>query len=88
MRDQTERQQLTAVQLVQRRQMVQERAVQRSANETVARELTEDASTFRQMETDAEAERNVRREAFKERRRTEERERRRSRSRDGPAPER
>ena len=87
-RDQTERQQLTAVQLVQRRQMIQERTVQRTQNETTTRELTEDAKVFQQMETDAEAERSARREAFKERRRTEERERRRSRSRDGPTLER
>lgn len=87
-RDHTERQQLTAVQLVQRRQMVQERTVQRTRNEATTRELREDANTFQQMETEAEAERNARREAFKQRRRTEERERRRSRSRDGPTLER
>jgi hypothetical protein len=89
-RDHTERQQLTAAQLVQRRQVVQERATQRTQNKAVTRELTEDAKVFRQMETDAETERNARREAFKERRCTELRERRRSRSRsrDGPMPER
>lgn len=85
-RDQAQRQQLTAVQLAQRRTVVQERTVQRTQNEATTRELTEDAKVFQQMETDAEAERLARREAFKERRRTEERERPRSRPRDGPAP--
>lgn len=87
-RDQAQRQQLTAVQLAQRRGVVQERTVQRTQNEATTRELTEDANVFQRMETDAEAERLARREAFKERRRTEERERRRSRPRDGPTLER
>ncbi|NQW11387.1 MAG: relaxase [Alphaproteobacteria bacterium] len=87
-RDTTERQQLTAAQLAQRRTLVQERTVQRTFNEATTRELSEDASTFRRMETDAEAERNARREAFKERRRTEERPRRRGRQRDGPTLDR
>ena len=87
-RDQSERQQLTATQLAQRRELVQERSSQREFNEATARELTEDASAFRQMETEAESERSVRREAFKERRRTEDRERRRGRSRDAPSHDR
>ena len=87
-RDQTQRRQLVAAQLVQRREVVQERTVQRTQNEATTRELTEDVKVFQQMETDAEAERLARREAFKERRRTEERERPRRRSRDGPTLER
>ncbi len=87
-REHSERQQLTAVQLAQRREMVRERAQQRETNNAAKRDLTEDAKVFQRMEADAAAERNARREAFKERRRTEERPRRRGRSRDGPSPER
>lgn len=86
-RDTTERQQITATQLAQRRTLVQERTVQRTFNEATTRELSEDASTFRRMESDAEAERSALREAFKERRRSEERPRR-SRQRDGPTLDR
>jgi hypothetical protein len=84
-RDQTERQQLTAAQLAQRRAALEERAKQHEANSAVTRELREDAKVFQRMETDAESERNARREAFKECRRTEDRPRRRGRSRDGPS---
>lgn len=87
-RDQTERQQFTASQLSQRRELVQERSSQRAFNEATTQELAEDANAFRQMEVDAESDRAARREAFKERRRTEERQPRRSRSRDGPTLER
>lgn len=87
-RDQTERQQLTTSQLSQRRELVRDRSSQRAFNEATVRELSEDASAFQRMETDAEAERAARREAFKERRRTEDRQPRGSRSRDGPTPER
>ncbi len=87
-RDKTEQTTLTAVQLVQRREVVKERTRQREENKAVTRDLTEDAKVFQNMEREAETERNARREAFKERRRTEDRPRRRSRSRDGPVPER
>ncbi len=87
-RDQSERQQFTATQLSQRRDLAQERSSQRAFNDATVRELSEDASAFRRMEADAETERNARREAFKERRRTDERSRRRGRSRDGPEIER
>ena len=87
-RDKAQRDQLTAGQLVQRRDLHKNRTQQREANIAVARELKEDAKVFRRMEGDAVAERDAAREAFKERRRTEERPRRRSRSREGPAPER
>ena len=87
-RDATKRDQITAAQLAQRREVVKERTKQREENKTVTRDLTEDAKVFQKMETDADADRVARREAFKERRGTEERPRRRSRSRDGPMPER
>ncbi len=87
-RDKAEQTTLTAVQLVQRREVVKERTQQREENKAVTRSLTEDAKVFQNMEREAETEREARREAFKERRRTEERPRRRSRSRDGPVPER
>lgn len=83
-RDKTEREQLTAAQLAQRREVVARRVEQREANRAVTRDLTEDAKVFQRMEQDADAERAERREAFKERRRTENRPRRRGRSRDGP----
>lgn len=86
-RDSIERDQLTAVQLAQRREVVKERALQRENNTAVKHDLTEDANAFKQMETSAEQEREARRDVFKERRRTEERPRRRSRQRDGPALE-
>jgi hypothetical protein len=81
-RDKAERDMLTAAQLSQRREVVKERMQQREENKTVTRSLTEDAKVFQRMETDADAERAARREAFKECRRTEERERPRRRSRD------
>ena len=87
-RDKAQGDQLTAVQLVQRRDLHKERTQQRETNKAMARELKEDAKVFQRMEGDADAERNAARDAFKERRRTEERPRRRSRSRDSPAPER
>jgi len=83
-RDKAEQQLLTAAQLGQRREVVKERVQQREDNTATARDLTEDAKVFRNMETDAEAERGARRKAFKERRRTEDRPRRRGRQRDGP----
>ena len=87
-RDKKERDQLTAVQLAQRREVVKERAQQRETNKGVTRGLTEDAKVFQRMEADADAERAARKEAFKERRRTSDRPRRRGRSRDGPTMER
>lgn len=85
-RDLSERQQLTATQLAQRREMTKERTTQQAFNAATTKELTQDRAAFQRMEMDAEAERKVRREAFKERRRTEDRPRRRGRSRDGPTP--
>jgi hypothetical protein len=83
-RDKTERDGLTTAQLAQRREVVMQRAEQHEANRAVTRDLTEDAKVFKRMETDADAERAERREAFKERRRTEDRPRRRGRQREGP----
>ena len=83
-RDANKRDQVTAAQLAQRREVVKERAKQREENKTLTRDLTKDATVFQKMETDADAERDTRREAFKEKRRSTERPRRRSRSRDGP----
>ena len=83
-RDSNKRDQVTAAQLAQRREVVKERAKQREENKTLTRDLTKDAKVFQKMETDADAERDTRREAFKEKRRSNERPRRRSRSRDGP----
>ena len=86
-RDKAEQERLKAVQLAQRRQVVQERARQRETNQAVTRDLTEDAKVFRQMESEADQERAARREAFKAKRRaTAERPRRRTRTRDGPKP--
>ena len=65
-----------------------EREPQHDTNLATARELTEDAKVFQKMETDADSDRAARREAFKEKRRSEERPRRRSRQRDGPEMER
>lgn len=87
-RDETERQTQTAVQLAQRRQAVQERSQQREANQTVTRDLTADAKVFQQMEINADAEREARKEAFTRRRRTPTAERTPCRSRDGPKLER
>ena len=86
-RDVNKRDQITAAQLAQRREVINERAKQREENKSVTCDLTEDAKVFQKMETDADADRTVRREAFKEKRRTEERPRRRSRSREGPSLE-
>jgi len=86
-RGKVERDMLTAAQLAQRREVVQERTQQREENKEIARSLTEDAKVFQRMEADADAERAARREAFKERRRTEERERPRRRSRTEPSLE-
>lgn len=83
-RDSNKRDQVTAAQLAQRREVVNERAKQREENKSVIRDLTEDAKVFQKMKTDADSDRAARREAFKERSRSEERPRRRSRSRDGP----
>ena len=83
-RDKTERDQLTAVQLAQRREVVKERAQQRETNKGATRDLTEDAKVFKRMEVNADTERAARKEAFKERRRTSDRPR--ARSRDGPEP--
>jgi hypothetical protein len=87
-RDAAEQEGLTAAQLSRRREVVSERVQQRETNKAVKRDLTEDAKVFQRMETDAEAERNARREAFKDRRHSEDRPRRRSRQRDGPELER
>lgn len=86
-RDKMERDTLTASQLTQRHDLVKERAVQRTENKAVTRDLTEDAKVFQKMETEADADRAARREAFKEKRRSEERPRRRGRQRDGPSLE-
>lgn len=83
-RDKAERENLTVTQIANRRDIVKERVDLREKNKAVTRSLTDDAKVFQKMETDAETERAARREAFKERRRTEDRPRRRSRSRDGP----
>ena len=83
-RDKKERDQLTAVQLAQRREVVKERAQQRETNKGATRDLTEDAKVFKRMEVNADTERAARKEAFKERRRTSDRPR--ARSRDGPEP--
>jgi len=83
-RDKAQRDTLTAVQLVQRRELVNERAKQREINKAVTGDLTEDAKVFQNMESSADAERTSRKEAFKEKRRSQNRPRRRSRSRDGP----
>jgi hypothetical protein len=83
-RDQREEHTNTAAQLEQRRTITAKREQERKANVTTTRELKEDAKVFQKMETDAEAERAALREAFKERRRSENRPRRRSRQRDGP----
>ena len=71
-------------QLAQRRELTMERRDQHQANTDTTRSLTEDAKVFQTMETEGQTERDARREAFKERRRTEDRPRRRSRARDGP----
>ncbi|MEW5425240.1 relaxase [Amorphus sp. 3PC139-8] len=86
-RDQTQQRTEQAAQLNQRRTLQAQRREQEQANATTTRSLREDAKVFRQMETEADLERNSRRDAFKERRRSEDRPRR-SRQRDGPAPER
>lgn len=85
-RDKSERDKLIAFQLAQRRKLVKERAKERDSNGSLTRELTEDAKVFQNMETDAATEREARKEAFKQSRRTstQDRPRRRSRSRDGP----
>ena len=85
-RDKTQQDQLKAGQLAQRRAGIQERQQQKQENKATARDLTQDAKVFQQMEADAETMRDARREAFKQRRRTEDRPRRRSHARDGPEP--
>ena len=85
-RDERQKDQLTAVQFAQRREVTTERKQQRETNVAVTRELTEDAKVFRQMETDADTERQARLDAFKERRMRLERER--PKRRRGPTMER
>ena len=87
-RDKTERENLIAAQIASRRDIVKERADLQEKNKAITRSLTDDANVFQKMETDAETERAARREAFKERRRSEDRPRRRGRQRDGPDLER
>lgn len=89
-RDKQQRDALTAVQLVERQWAVKERAKQRDTNNAATRDLTADAQVFQRMESDAESQRDARKEAFKQRRRTptKDRPRRRSRSRDGSDLER
>jgi len=85
--DQAQGDMLTAVQLVQRRELVNERAKQRKTNNATTRELTKDAKVFQNMESGDDAERASRKRAFKEKRGSQDRPRRRSRSRDGPTYE-
>ncbi|WP_028792849.1 relaxase/mobilization nuclease domain-containing protein [Thalassobaculum salexigens] len=87
-RDKDARERLSESQLSQHRVTVMEQSRKHEETKATARDLTEDAKVFRQMEADAAPDRNARLEAFKERRRSEDRPRRRSRSRDGPSYER
>jgi len=84
-RDKVERDRLIAAQLAQRRETVDQRQHDREDNAAIIRSLREDATVFRQMETDVQVERQtMTREEFREKR---SRPRRPNRSR-GPTLER